>query len=366
MIIERCALVTITFFLAMTSCPASTLIPVSDHHFEHTFDAVRNRLYIPTQNGTIERYDVASNQLLSPFFVGDDLRGSDITADGDYLYVADNEEREGSPLLHKIDLRSGDSVSLETPNIHLEGLADISIAANGNAFVTSRVDYSPGVIEIMILETQTGRWIHATTADLYRKTVGPAHATRGADRSLISLVSGGTTGAIVQRYEVGSDSYRPSIERISGWSRQGTVAINRNSSLLAIEEKVYQPDSTLVHELPLHQRLIGGLAFDPAQDVLYMADRQSDSVVVFDTDTWEELGRIEVGENLGVSRISPESNYMSTSDDGKLLFVTTASGVRVLGNSFAVPEPAAMPLIIFAVLGHVIHCRMSSRKCRIL
>ncbi|MCO6046970.1 hypothetical protein NG895_23980 [Aeoliella sp. ICT_H6.2] len=89
------------------------------------------------------------------------------------------------------------------------------------------------------------------------------------------------------------------------------------------------------------------MAFDPLQDVLYMADRRTDAIEVYDTNTWDLLGSLPVGEDIG-AEFSPVPNFLSTSADARLLFVTTGSGVRMLENPFAVPEPSS--IILLAIL----------------
>lgn len=54
----------------------STLIAVANRT-DLVFDAGRNLLYIPTSAGTIERYDVAAQALLTPWTVGTSLNGAE-------------------------------------------------------------------------------------------------------------------------------------------------------------------------------------------------------------------------------------------------------------------------------------------------
>src|SRR5207249_4926606 len=66
----------------------TSLIPVTTHR-GLIFDPQRNVLYITTSSGTVERYDLASGNLLTPFQLIDSLNGGDITPNGNALYVAD-------------------------------------------------------------------------------------------------------------------------------------------------------------------------------------------------------------------------------------------------------------------------------------
>jgi hypothetical protein len=73
----------------------STLIPVPNHR-DLVFDPARDLLYITTNAGTVQRYDVGGQQLLSPLNVGTALNGADITPDGSALYVTDSQTSSGN------------------------------------------------------------------------------------------------------------------------------------------------------------------------------------------------------------------------------------------------------------------------------
>lgn len=349
--------------LAFMACSAfsvaSTLIPLSGHHFEHTYDHVRNRLYIPTENGTVERYDIGLQQLLSPISVGNDLRGSDITADGGVLYIADRQRIGDQGFIHKVDLNTYTLASISTPTPEPRRVtSDIAIAANGQAIVTTDSDSS--FTRVLALNILNDSWqaLDGNGSTFFMPING--QIARSSNRNLLLGVSGGYEGYSAPRYDARSDSFYH-LPKISGWSQDGVVAVDRKGSLLAIENKIYQPDATFVHELPNSAFRTGGLVFDPLQDVLYVAERSSDSVIAYDTQTWGEIGRIPVGEDLGVSRILPESNYMSSSDDGRLLFVTTASGVRMLENPFALPEPSSIFLATLTLAAGLLFNFQSTR-----
>lgn len=321
---------------------------MSDHNLEHTYDPVRNRLYIPTKNGVLQRYDIATNQLLDPVTMGNDLRGSDITPDGGYLYVSDFRKTGTYAELYKLNLDTLEYHTIDLPKLGLEGTYDVAITLDGLAFTTGPIPTDPGGLRMLALDIAKDNWVEIPTANIPDNTVVvPASAARAADRSLAIFVSAGTIGGGVDRYDAQTGTFRSYKEHIYGWTRQGTVAVNRDGSLLAVNGVVYEPDATFVYEFPFNYYHIGGLAFDPLQDVLYMADRRTDAIEVYDTNTWDLLGSLPVGEDIG-AEFSPVPNFLSTSADARLLFVTTGSGVRMLENPFAVPEPSS--IILLAIL----------------
>jgi DNA-binding beta-propeller fold protein YncE len=93
-------------FPGISGAPPSVLIPVANGR-DHVFDPTRNLLYITTGAGTVQRYDVATQTLLTPLAVGTSLNGADITPDGSALYVADNQTSGTQGFIRKVNLASG-------------------------------------------------------------------------------------------------------------------------------------------------------------------------------------------------------------------------------------------------------------------
>lgn len=337
---------------------ASTLIPMNNHYFEQTYDPVRNLLYIPTRNGTVERYDVASDTLLDPFVVGAQLGGSDITTDGNYLYVADAEERDETAFLYKFDLEDSTTTTITlSASFSLAGLSDIAIMGNGLALVTGLTEYSSNLRGVLALDTNSDSWTDQIDNGAYRPLRGPAFVSRSADRSVGFLMPNGFYGSRGYRYNSDTNSFFEDAERLSKPAL--AIAVSRDGSLFAVSDSIYRSDATHVMDLPRSEAYWSGLVFDPLQDVLYAANRYEDSVYVFDTNTWEEIGQIPVGEDLTPS-LTFDFNHMTTSSDGRLIFMNTRTGVRVLENPFAVPEPAASAMLI---MGAALYWR-AMRRCR--
>jgi hypothetical protein len=93
------------------------------------------------------------------------------------------------------------------------------------------------------------------------------------------------------------------------------------------------------------------VAFDPLRDLLYAGSSTTDQVIAYDTHTWAEQFRIDIGEHIPLT--GPFGNgEMAVSAGGSLLFLSTPSGVRVLPIP-AVPAPAsaADPALVSASLG---------------
>ena len=64
--------------------------------------------------------------------------------------------------------------------------------------------------------------------------------------------------------------------------RLGELALG-HGTLIAIEDRLYSSEMTSLGTLPILQDFVGGLVFDPLQDVLYAADKKLDAIGVFST-----------------------------------------------------------------------------------
>lgn len=114
--------------------------------------------------------------------------------------------------------------------------------------------------------------------------------------------------------------------------------MNRNSSLIALEWgsgiSVLDQNLNVVENLA---NVNGGLAFDPIRDILYAANSTTDQVIAYNTNTWKELYRLNIGEDIPAesypygNNTAPFGNgTMTVSDDSKRLFLSTPLGVRML------------------------------------
>src|SRR5262249_771704 len=73
----------------------------------------------------------------------------------------------------------------------------------------------------------------------------------------------------------------------------------------------------------------GGLTFDPSRDLLYVADASAHQIVAFDTNTWAEKFRRDIGESIPAA--TPfGSGGRTVSSDGSELFMSPPSGGRMI------------------------------------
>src|SRR5262249_52597094 len=162
------------------------------------------------------------------------------------------------------------------------------------------------------------------------------HVRRGADRSLLFLTESNISSGPILTYDPATDSF-PQSTNTNAYYDNAALAVNRDGSLIATQlgygPAFYYGVSIMDKNFPslrtLGTNFNGGLTFDPARDLFYVVDAAADQIVAFDTNTWAEKFRLNIGE--AIPRFATfGSGEMSVSADDSKLFLSTPSGIRVL------------------------------------
>ncbi len=326
----RILLVLALFGCASTSLAQSVLISVPTRR-SHVFDATRGRLYITTSTGTIERFDVATQQKLTPWTVGTALNGCDITADDAYLFVAENATSAGQVLIRKVDVASGavSTISFAAQSGE-SGAWDVAIAANGKAFVTTRGTSTP----LRTIDVATNAVVTRNDLPLGSSQFSSSTSVaRGADRSRLLFVTNFTTTVPIVTYAVSSDSFAKVGTGANFTS--GFMAVNRDGSLLATSVVSGYNLLGLLNSnfdsLVDFSMVNGPVIFDPARDRVFSV--VNTDVTAYDTTqltTWTPVLATPLGENFGSPYGVFGSGEPSISGDGRHLFLSTPLGIRMV------------------------------------
>ncbi|MBD2094595.1 hypothetical protein H6F90_05445 [Trichocoleus sp. FACHB-591] len=302
------------------------LIPITNHN-DLIFDPKRNYLYITTDDGDLERFDVATRTLLTPFDVGNSLIGGDITADGSAVYVAEGEQGAAQGFIRKVNLNDGTVANLIFDLNNDDLPSDVAIGSNGLGIVRSFGEWGP----LRQLDLSTDTITSRTDIWSYH---GGAQITRSADRSLLFITQDGISSGPISTYDAVTNQI--STEKwTNGFLGSSLSAVNQNGSLIALESgngvSILDKNLTGVEIL---SGVDSGVAFDSVRDVLYAASSATDQIIAFNTQTWKELYRLNIGEDIapdyyGHNSVPYGNGMMTVSDDGQFLFMSTASGVRM-------------------------------------
>mgnify|MGYP002623110063 FL=1 len=308
----------------------NVLIPVTDR-VGHVYDPVRQIQYITTRSGQVQRFDLKTRTLLPPLDVGVELTDVDITPDGRHLYVGEDTNGSTQSMIRKVDLKTGEVTHLSFDHRQLEaGVADIAIADNGKALFTADVDGSGGTLPLRQIDLASDAVsVHPERLCIPLEPCIEQRTRifRSADRSFMFFM-GGADSSFGGTFTYDAATETLPHERIF-FSYLHNGAVSRDGSLIAMQGNSFalsllKRDLSDHHSgLPNHR---GGVAFNPVTDILYAGDVTTDDVVVYETTGFTELYRFSVGENLNTSN---DAHTMSTTDDGRYLFHSTPSGVRM-------------------------------------
>lgn len=298
---------------------------------DHVFDSNTGIDYATTSAGNIERYDARIGKLLAPFKVGVSPGGLDITPDGRYLYVAEQQPGTTQSFVRKVDTLTGEVTNLAFDRIGAEsGSFDVTILNNGKAFFTThQVGGIRGVLREITLATDA---ISIRGGLVGASDIAPfTRLNRNSARSAVVFTEPDVVGNAFF-YKTATDTFTPRIALNAGLflapaaiSRDGSRAavavaggvriINTNAAVPAIVRTVS----------PTQQ---GGLVFDPFRDVLYVGNDASDLLVAYGydaADNFSSLFSLPIGQNItGTSRYF----QLDIAANGKSLVLGTATGLR--------------------------------------
>lgn len=329
-----------------SAASAQVLIPVANRR-DHVFDNVHNILYITTSRGTVERYNVATNTLLTPFTAsGSQFNGIDISLDDQYVYVADGGQYGPQGIFRKFNTSTGDLTNLFYTRQVLGGASegeawDITVTNAGHAIVTT--DYNgSGFIPMRRLDLATDTFSSAikTVSErtiLHRSSIG----------NWVFYLEGNETPGPYGVYDPATQTFPAAFVSPTSPNDDRLGAVNRNGTLVARENESGGVDITS-NKLFGTRRingLLGGIGFSPVFDIIYGVDINTDQVIAFNTNTLAEIARYPIGENVVASNLFSNGS-MSFSRDGRLLFLSTPTGIRMLT---VVPEPSSSITILIGL-----------------
>ena len=311
------------------------LIPVANRQgmvFEHS----GNYLYVAAGDGSVGRLNLTNNKTDATYSIGRSLTSIDIAPDDSFLLVVEDspigESQTNGPnsILHKLDLRTGQvsDISISRMLISSSGngrVLDIAITSNGTALVSTADGGNTPLLQLDLLSSTIS--VRSDVPTLSPNTSGlyGATFTRSADGRRVNV-----SEALVPNpsfvYDAQTNSFGP--RATHGFSRHN--ALNRDGSLVAtgIRNGVAldtSPDHRFVHAF---SHLGSGVAFSPVSDVLYAISNFSDEIIAFDTISFAELFRVNLGESVE-AQLDVFTGVMAASGDGRHLAVETRSGVRV-------------------------------------
>ncbi|MFT3882329.1 MAG: hypothetical protein QM703_22090 [Gemmatales bacterium] len=319
--------------------PAGQLLPIVGQ--EHVFDDLRHVIY--ASNGTqIQRYDYIAQQVLPAWTIGSNLIGLDITPDYHYLVVAEGSLTGTIGSVYKVDLNSGTvaaTLTFPAGPAYYGGAYDVVMVSNTKGFVS----YYPSEGETGLREIDLSTNLLTIRPD---RGIDGANSfmQRSADRSKVFFSPNVIYDTASNSFNVSNSAY-PYYFKYSATNRNGTQFAQQtedyeldvfDSHLRGIETKMFF-DS----DYEGHGKLTG-IIFDPVLDRAYLGNTQSNSIDVYETNSWKRLYSTPIGANLQHYYEKGPLGYgsMSISSDGQYLIIY-ADGLRLIRLLDSATAPVA-------------------------
>ena len=288
-------------------------------------------LYI-TDGADIDRFNTKTGAYLSPFVVGGDLLGVDLSPDGTTLAVADSSVQGSTNHIQLVNTSTGAATAVSFPLAGGEsGTYDVAWESNGDVLVTSNYAGS-GSVPLRQYNPQTGQttilrqvlqstWL-APSAD--RKTIGLAESNiSSGPLNVFSVASGGIIATADTGWFTFDDAVSRTAMRLSFPRTTAAFVYNRSGTTLT--------QTTVLGQYASHGPL--DAVFDPASDTLFTAEYGqlggTPGVKAYNTDTWQQIATLDNSGFPWNGNHAMGQGTMAISPDGHWLVVSVSDGARL-------------------------------------
>jgi hypothetical protein len=325
----------------------STLIPVTTRR-DLVFDHSGTHLYITTSDGFVRPYNLSTHHLETAYNLGGSLWGADIAPDDSFLLIAQDNTANSQGTFHKLNLNTRSVINIRYPLAFGEaGGWAVAIGSNGLALVTTQFGGSgwTPLRQIDLATNAVSIRTDATGSGGGGQVRGYTQTHRSADRTRCYFMeSGDAFVGPIFTYSAVTNTFGPSSQTSYDLSF-AAGAVNRNGTLLASRGDSSYASLDTAPELNFARIFNGityGVAFDAVTDTFYGVS--TDQIIAYDTDTFAEKFRLNIGENMGSDQTFQfGTGRLVASADGRHLALETPSGVRLFTVPPGGPTPTPSP-----------------------
>jgi hypothetical protein len=283
-------------------------------------DLKRNRLYI-TAGDSLLQYQMDSKTLLPPITLGGNLRGLDISPDGDWLAIADSTADNGRIWIFLMDLRAqtNSRVTFHSQSVEA-GTYSVAFGADGGVWVTSTLSGS-GFAPLRKYTPKTRTSFEAGSVS--KNTM----LTASADHKMLALAQANSSPG-----SYGQFGYRavqlPNMVQAKGFVYEIGISRDGTQMVVPVYDQVYICGSP-VSQLP--ERECIGVVYHPQRDFVFLAQAGSSLIEAYDSRTFAKVKELDFGSKFewrGGKAF--EDGRLRMSNDGALLFCTVMGGIRYM------------------------------------
>jgi hypothetical protein len=319
-----------------------TAVPIPNAQDAVVHDGL-NQVFVTTSNGNVQRYDIATRSLLTPWTaVGVNLRSLDTTADGSFLYIADQSAGPTQGVIRKVNAATGAKTNLFY-DLAGEGAGayDIVRLSNNRMLFSANHQFSGGGTPLRFIDLSNDAISLRPADGVERQT----DLFRSRDGRRVFMTGGNTSAGDIRVYNAPTDSY---LVATNIWVPLNGIsaALSPDGSLLAFQgfnvsaSIVHAQDLSLLDTIPTYR---SGLGFNPF-GLLFMADWETELFRIYDPTTLSQIGSFPAGFDLDPFLVG----NISFTANGQTMVYQDGSGLHVY-DGVPVPEPTAMAAAVVAV-----------------
>jgi hypothetical protein len=327
-------LFTLAAFAAPTDSNAQTLVPLTTGR-GMVFDYAGNYLYITTSDGFVAPYNLSTGLLETSYNLGGSLNGIDIARDDSFLLVAQSSTGISQGTFQKLDLSTSTVTNINYTRASGETAAwDVGIGSNGLALVTTQFGGSGWTPLRQIDLTTNGVSIRTDApgsggGGMVRQNTQVHH---GADGTRFYFLESNISSGPIFTYSATSNTFGGAAQTDT-FLDSASAAVNRNGNLLGTH--LFNSNASLdtapafnfVHSF---SGLDSGVAFDGLRDIYYGVNSTTNQVIAYDTNTFGEKYRLNIGEDVASGSTIFGSGTLIASPDGNYVALRTPSGIRLM------------------------------------
>jgi hypothetical protein len=323
-----------------TPTPGAPILIPSTTRRDVVFDFAGQNIYISNSTGIIQTFNLSTLAFGTSYDAGGSLNGLDIARDNSFLVVAQNTFGASQGACQKVDLATGAVTNINYARTFGEtGAWDVAIGSNGLALVTTRGGGSLPVRQINLATNVIS--VRPDVPDFGGEVVFDTHLHRSVDGTRLFFVESATSEGPIFTYGATIDSFGPLLRTNTSLSHVGG-AVSRAGSLVAFlpfsgPASLYTaPALNFVHSF---NGIDGGVAFDTTYDVFYGVNSVTDQIIAYSTQTFAELIRINIEENIPPGSTQFGTGALVASTVGHWLALTTPAGIRLFHILGPIPTP---------------------------
>ena len=315
------------------------------------FDHAGKHLYIGTSSGTVQAYNLSTNQFDNTYTIGSSLNGIDIASDDSFLLAAENSFGISQGTFYRLNLANGAVTNVNYTRTSNEGGAwDVAIGSNGLALVTTQFQGSGWVPlrQINLANNSVSVRSDAPGSGGGGQIRNHSQIHRGADGTRLYLLESDSSDGPLFTYSAVTHSFSSSIRSDTFLDSSG-AAVNRDGTILGTLLNGYPYIGATNTSLDIADKfnyvhgfsgMNAGVAFDAVQNIFYTIGNGGTQIIAFDTNTFGELFRLNIGETVSGSVTPFGTGTLVASQDGKYLALATSSGIRLFNFANTVQGPA--------------------------